>query len=53
MSGAIPNAMIAAVRPRSIAVNELSDQFVVNFMKAPMEAPTNKMIEWVESIKMG
>ncbi len=53
MSGAIPNAMIAAVRPRSIAVNELSDQFVVNFMEAPMEAPTNKMIEWVESIKNG
>ena len=53
MSGAIPNAMIAAVRPRSIAVNELSEQFVVNFMEAPMEAPTNKMIEWVESIKNG
>ena len=53
MSGAIPNAMIAAVRPRSIAVNELSDQFVVNFMEAPMESPTNKMIEWVESIKNG
>jgi len=51
MGGAIPNAMIAAVRPRSIAVNELSDKFVVNFMEAPMEAPTNKMIEWVESIK--
>jgi len=51
MSGAIPNAMIAAVRPRSIAVNELSDKFIVNFMEAPMEAPTNKMIEWVESIK--
>ncbi len=51
MSAAIPNAMIAAVRPRSIAVNELSDKFVVNFMEAPMEAPTNTMIEWVESIK--
>jgi hypothetical protein len=51
MSGAIPNAMIAAVRPRSIAVNELNDKFVVNFMEAPMEAPTNTMIEWVSSIK--
>lgn len=46
MSGAIPNVMIAAVRPRSIAVNKLSDKFVVNFMEAPMEAPTNKIIEW-------
>ena len=51
MAGAIPNAMIAAVRPRSIAVNELSDKFIVNFMEAPLEAPNNKMIEWVESIK--
>ena len=51
MSGAIPNAMIASVRPRSIAVNELSDKFVVNFMEAPLEAPTNAMIEWVSAIK--
>ncbi len=51
MSGAIPNAMIAALRPRSIAVNELTDKFVVNFMQAPMEAPTNTMVEWVSSIK--
>lgn len=51
MSGAIPNAMIAAVRPRAIAVNELSDKFVVNFMEAPMEAPTKTMVEWVSSIK--
>ena len=51
MSSAIPNAMIAAVRPRSIAVNELSDKFVVNFMEAPMEAPTNTMLKWVSSIK--
>ncbi len=45
MSGAIPNAMIAAVRPRSIAVNEQSDKFLVNFMEAPMEVPTNTMVE--------
>lgn len=51
MSNAIPNAMIASVRPRSIAVNELSDKFVVNFMEAPMEAPTNAMIDWVSAIK--
>lgn len=51
MSGAIPNAMIAAVRPRSIAVNELSEKFVVNFLEAPMESPTNTMVEWVSSIK--
>jgi hypothetical protein len=51
MSAAIPNAMIAALRPRSIAVNELADKFVVNFMEAPMEVPTKTMIDWVSSLK--
>lgn len=51
MSAAIPNAMIAALRPRSIAVNEMQDKFVVNLMEAPMEAPTNTMIGWVNSLK--
>jgi hypothetical protein len=51
MSAAIPNAMIASLRPRSIAVNELADKFVVNFMEAPMEAPTNTMMAWVSSLK--
>ena len=51
MSGAIPNAVIASLRPRSIAVNELADRFIVNFMEAPMEAPTRAMTEWVESIQ--
>jgi hypothetical protein len=47
MSGAIPNVLIASLRPRSIAVNELDDRFVVNFM----EAPTRTMTEWVESTR--
>lgn len=51
MSCAIPNAMIAAVQSRSIAINELNDKFVVNFMTTPMEASTNRMIECIESIK--
>jgi hypothetical protein len=51
MSGAIPNAMIASVRPRSIAVNEMDNKFVVSFMEAPMEAPTLTMNDWVSSIK--
>jgi len=45
-AGAIPNAVIASLRPRSIAVNE-----IVNFMEAPREAPTKAMTEWVESIQ--
>jgi hypothetical protein len=51
MSAAIPNAMIASLRPRSIAVSELEDKFVVSFMEAPMEAPTNTMIGWVSALK--
>ncbi len=50
LSAAIPGPAIAAVRPRAIAVNELQDKFVVNFMEAPVEAATNTMQEWVESI---
>jgi len=50
LSGAIPNALIAAIRPRSIAVNELKDKFVINFMEAPVEAATETMVEWVNSI---
>ncbi len=50
MSGAIPNALIGALRPRSIAVNELQDRFVVNFLEPPMEKPTETMTEWVHGI---
>lgn len=50
LSNALPNPMISAARPRAIAVNELADRFVINFMEAPMEAATQKMREWVESL---
>lgn len=51
LANAIPNAMIGALRPRSIAINELEDKFVLNFLEAPMEAPTKIMQEWVLAIK--
>jgi hypothetical protein len=51
LANEIPNAMIGALRPRSIAINELENKFVVNFQEAPKEAATNVMKEWVTGIK--
>jgi uncharacterized protein YifN (PemK superfamily) len=43
---AIPNTKILAVRPRSIAVAELKDKFVVEFMEAPNEQMHKVMEDW-------
>ena len=51
LASAIPNAMIGALRPRTIAINELEDKYVLNFLEAPMEGPTKIMQEWVTGIK--
>jgi len=46
----IPNAAIMAVRPRSIAVVEYKDNFVITFMDAPNPQAHEAMISWVENI---
>jgi len=46
----LPNATIVAVRPRTIGVVETKESFVINFMEAPNEPPTNTMISWVEAL---
>ena len=46
----IPNAAIMAVRPRSIAVVEYKDNFVITFMDAPNTQAHEAMISWVENI---
>ena len=46
----IPNALILAVRPRSIAIAEYQEKFVVSFMEAPMEPMTDKMESWVKEL---
>lgn len=47
----IPNPIILSVRPRSIAVVENNDSFIVSFMEAPVVEATAKMESWVNSIK--
>jgi hypothetical protein len=47
---AIPSTKILAVRPRSIAVSEVGDKFVIDFLQAPKETMNDKMVNWVKSI---
>lgn len=41
---------VMAVRPRSIAVTELADRYVINFLEAPIPRANATMIEWVGEI---
>lgn len=43
----LPDAQVMALRPRSIAVTEMADQFVVSFMDAPIQAAHETMCSWV------
>jgi len=47
----LPNAQVMAVRPRSIAVTEFVDRFVINFMEPPMPVATEAMENWVKSLQ--
>ena len=47
----LPIPEMAAVRPRSIAVVEESDKFVISFMDAPNPVAHEAMSEWVKGIK--
>ncbi|MGB3750860.1 MAG: DUF6858 family protein [Arcobacteraceae bacterium] len=47
---AIPNTKVAAVRPRSIAVCELEDKFIVEFMEVPNEQLHQLIESWVKEL---
>jgi len=47
----ILNTKVAAVRPRSIAVCELEDKFVIEFLEAPNETLHNVMEDWSKALK--
>jgi hypothetical protein len=47
----IPNTKVAAVRPRSIAVCELADKFVIEFLEAPNETLHNVMEDWAKALR--
>ena len=46
----LPKANMLAVRPRSIGVAELSDEFVVSFLEAPNPMANDAMESWVKEI---
>jgi len=48
---ALPEANMVAVRPRSIGVVEMKNEFVVSFLDAPNPQAHEVMISWVKSIK--
>jgi hypothetical protein len=48
----IPNTKVAAVRPRSIAVCELEDKWVIEFIEAPNETLHGVMEDWAKSLKI-
>jgi hypothetical protein len=47
----IPNTKVAAVRPRSIAVCELDNKWVIEFLEAPNETLHNVMENWAKALK--
>ena len=46
----LPDPVMMAVRPRSIGVAEMSDEFVVSFIEAPNPKAQEAMVSWVKSI---
>jgi hypothetical protein len=53
LSNAIPNPLIAAVRPRAISVVELEDRIVISFLEAPVEGPNRVMAGRIEELRKG
>jgi hypothetical protein len=47
----LPSSEIAAVRPRSIAVVEEADRFVVSFLDAPNPQAHDTMTQWVNNLR--
>jgi len=44
------NPMVLAVRPRSIGVADMGDNFVLSFLEAPNPAANQSMTSWCKSI---
>lgn len=47
---AIPNTKILAARPRSIAIAELENSFIIEFMQAPIDPLQITMESWVKEL---
>jgi hypothetical protein len=46
----LPKANLLAVRPRSIGVVELKNEFVISFLEAPNPVANGAMESWVKSV---
>lgn len=47
----IPSPVMAALRPRSLAVCETDTAFVLSFLEAPVPAMNETMTGWVEALR--
>jgi len=47
----LPSPEILGLRPRSIGVTELADQFVISFMEAPMPLANAAMEDWALGLR--
>ncbi len=47
----LPDPKMLAVRPRSIGIADLGDEFEISFLEVPNEALQKVTEEWVKSIK--
>jgi hypothetical protein len=51
VANAIPNPLIAAVRPRALSVVEMDHKFVISYLEAPVETANQLMAGWIEGLK--
>jgi len=49
---AMPNTKILAARPRSIAIADVKDKFIIEFMEAPIEEIQKIMETWAKDLKI-
>ncbi len=47
----IAHPNVPAVRPRSIAITKMTDNYVISFLEAPNEKLTEVMIGWVKELE--
>jgi len=47
----IPTPQVLAVRPRNIAVCDMGDRYIINFLEAPAEDMNNILKKWVEGLR--
>jgi hypothetical protein len=47
----LPSPEVLGLRPRSIGITELTDQFVISFMEAPMPLANAAMEDWALGLR--